>query len=500
MFGGTGRRIVCIWCPRLPSERALRKNSLNTPFALTLAQGNHDQIYCLNAAAEKSGLHIGMSVTQARALCRNLTLHAASPADDARFMQNLRRWSQRFTPWAAVDGTDNILLDITGTPHLFGGEAAMLTEMRRRLNNMGLSCRMGLADSKGGAWALAHYHEAIAKDGESAKILQHLPVAALRLDAAMVVSLQRLGLRHIGDLQTTARAPLSRRFGPDLLMKLDQTLGLIPEPLCPEKDMPAYAVRMTLAEPIGLLDDLQRGLGELLDRLCAKLSEQMMGMRSMELTLRRVDKASLTLNLQMAAPLRDKNRILPLFSRKLEMIDSGFGIDQLALRALNVEPLAQEQMGSDRAPDLSDLITRLGTRIGIENIRRFAPYDSHWPERSFAFAPAASTAEPTPANTWQDERDGKQRRRPTCLFAPEPIYAPSMSQNASHREPPKQFQWRRDMFTTADASGPERIAPEWWGSKEALRDYWQVQTQQGRRLWLFHTPQDPRWYVHGEFA
>lgn len=57
---------------------------------------------------------------------------------------------------------------------------------------------------------------------------------------------------------------------------------------------------------------------------------------------------------------------------------------------------------------------------------------------------------------------------------------------------------------TKAAHGPERIAPEWWFDDPAwrngLRDYWRVETDQGRRLWLFHTPQSPSWAVQGEFA
>ncbi len=518
MFAGTGRRIVCIWCPRLPTERALRHKRDRTnggpaaqagdpsrPLALIGTQGQHERIYCLNAAAEQAGLHIGMAVTQARALCRNLTLWPACPDDDAQFLQKLRRWTQYYTPWASSDGSDGLLLDVTGSDHLFGGEEMMLADIRRRLTAMGLSCRLALADTRGAAWALAHYHEAITLAGETDAIapvgetyayIQNLPVAALRLDPDMVVALQRLGLRRIADLQTTARAPLARRFGPDLLAKLDQAMGLRPEPMSPDADPPHYAASMTLAEPIGLLDDLTRGLGVLLDRLCAKLASQHMGMRAMELVLRRVDKASLTLPLRLAAPMRDKDWILPLFSRQLDMVDSGFGIDQLRLRAVQVEPLAMEQMGADAVPDLNDLITRIGTRIGLDNIQRFVPYDSHWPERSFALTPATSCGGRGPS-IWRSHY-----LRPTCLFPPEPLYA----HHDGHRGPPAEFQWRRDIFTIAKASGPERIAPEWWNSVQSLRDYWYVQTHQGRRLWIFHAPQDRQysqasgWYVQGEFA
>ena len=60
------------------------------------------------------------------------------------------------------------------------------------------------------------------------------------------------------------------------------------------------------------------------------------------------------------------------------------------------------------------------------------------------------------------------------------------------------------VLTTGRATGPERIAPEWWlddpNWRSGLRDYWRVETLQGRRLWLFHTPQEPGWFVQGEFA
>jgi protein ImuB len=59
------------------------------------------------------------------------------------------------------------------------------------------------------------------------------------------------------------------------------------------------------------------------------------------------------------------------------------------------------------------------------------------------------------------------------------------------------------------ADGPERIAEEWWiegGSREAdaIRDYYRVEDEEGRRFWLFRAglPGDPppRWFVHGIFA
>jgi protein ImuB len=60
------------------------------------------------------------------------------------------------------------------------------------------------------------------------------------------------------------------------------------------------------------------------------------------------------------------------------------------------------------------------------------------------------------------------------------------------------------------ADGPERIAEEWWrpgaaGEFDAIRDYYRVEDEEGRRFWLFRaglhgTDRSPRWFVHGVFS
>jgi protein ImuB len=75
--------------------------------------------------------------------------------------------------------------------------------------------------------------------------------------------------------------------------------------------------------------------------------------------------------------------------------------------------------------------------------------------------------------------------------------------------PPAQFIWRRQTHKVARYAGPERIAPEWWKDRPGtrLRDYFKVEDQTGKRLWLYREGLhedgrggDPRWFVHGVFA
>lgn len=487
MFDGIGKRIVCMWFPRLASDRVLRACPVEGPFALVRRQDNTERLACLNLQAEQAGLHRGMTLADARAFCPDLITRESRPETEARFLAALRRWALRWCPWVGVEGADGLSLDITGAAHLWGGEAAMLEDMQTRATALGLELRLGLGATRGAAWARAHHA------GTPAAALDALPVAALRLDEATCTTLQRLGLRRIGDLAAAPRAPLARRFGPDLLLRLDQALGRYPEPVSPAPEPPRYAVRLTLPDPVGLVSDVMAATGRLLEALCVKLRAQDAGARAMRLTLRRVDRGSAEVELRLAMPMRDAARILPLFDRGVAAVDAGFGIDQLRLEATQVESLPAQQAGfSARATageGLADLLTRIGTRIGLDNVLRFLPADSHIPERSFLIASAAHS---TPDSGW---RGGLPR--PLRLFPPEALAV-------SGSAPPARFRWRAMQLHTLRATGPERIAPEWWlddpAWRSGLRDYWRIETRQGRRLWLFHTPQTPGWFVQGEFA
>ncbi|MFI0396969.1 hypothetical protein [Paracoccus jiaweipingae] len=206
---------------------------------------------------------------------------------------------------------------------------------------------------------------------------------------------------------------------------------------------------------------------------------------------RRVDHGAAVVEIGLARPMREPERIKALFAAGVEDIDAGFGIDALRLVATVTEPLVPAQIGGSVEGDaLADLVSRLGNRIGFDRVQRLLPATSLIPERSFIIAPAAYSApQAAPAHTGP--------ARPILIFPPEPALAATGN-------PPASFRWRRRAMTTLRALGPERIAPEWWFDdpewRSGLRDYWCIETRQGPRLWLFHTPQAPAWFVQGEFA
>lgn len=493
------RRILSVWLPRLASDAALRRLGAHRgaepgPFAVVGRRGPAEVLVCLNPAAVAAGLGRGQLLSEARALCPGLVTRPE--ADLTHLRRGLVRWAGRYAPWVAAEGEDGLVLDITGAAHLMGGEGPLLADLEARLAAMGFAARGAVAGTRGAAWALARFGQGarVVPPGGEAAALAPLPVAALRLPAETCAGLARLGLTRVADLGRAQRPALVRRFGPDLARRWDQALGLLAEPVSPAAEPPPLAVRLTLPEPIGLVSDVAAALDRLLARLCARLAERGLGARRLRLELTRTDHSRAEAEVALARPMREAPAMAALFARALEALEAGFGFDSLRLSAPEAEPLGPVQTdaaGAGAAAELADLMTRLGMRLGEAALTRMLPAESHIPERAFVVASAVHADAPAR----RDWPEGPER--PLVIFPPEPLLAEGP-------RPPRRFRWRGRWLTALRCTGPERIAPEWWFDDPAwrtgLRDYWRVDTAEGPRLWLMHTPQAPGWAVQGEFA
>ncbi len=547
------RRILSLWFPRLAAEQILRREPQlsEAPLAVVAEARGALVLASLGAAAEAAGLRRGMALGDARAICPGLVTRPEDALRAGSFLAALRRWAERFSPWVAAEPPEALLLDVTGCAHLHGGEAGLAAAVEAEAAELGLSLRLGLADTLGAAWAVARFagtgprrlHAGDAIDQEvhatrsraqkrrwerggappfaaerlagAARIvppgatlahLAPLPAAALRLAAAEVEALQALGLGRIGDLAALPRAQLVRRLGPEPIRRLDQALGRVPEPVAAARPDPILALRLTLPEPIGREADVLAGLDRLLGPLCARLRRAGLGARRVRLTLLRVDRGAQAIEAGLARAADTPEAIRPLLALKLGDLDAGFGIEALRLEAVAVEPLSAAQhrgqlavtaAAQERAADgaqLADLLGRLGAKLGLAALTRLHPADSHIPEKAATVMAAGFSA---PARDWPRTTGP----RPLVLFRPEPI----QPQDAA--TPPEVFVWRRKPRRRAAAFGPERIAPEWWLDDPAWRsgprDYWRVETVEGERLWLYATcgPEAAGgWFAHGIFA
>lgn len=543
------RRILSLWFPKLAAQQVLRqrRDTLPQPFAIIADQNGAKILKSLNDMADAAGLRAGQPLRDAQAMCPGLVVRSENLAAEAGFLANLRRWAGQFSPWVAEEGSDSLVIDVTGCAHLFGGEVQLLAQISADCADLGLTVRAAIADTRGGAWALARYAgqvskayrngDAIAQEARATRsravkrrgwerlaagaqimpdqaviapvgalraVLAPLPLAALRLDAGVVDGLQRLGLRCVRDVMTLPRAPFARRFGAPALRRLDQALGLEPEPIAPQRADAHFATRLSFPDPIGLRGDIEAGLDRLLPRLCAALLAKSHGVRRLRLQAFRSDGQASVIEIGLARPANTVDAIRPLLWLKLDEIDVGFGIDCLRLHAFVTEPLtpiqhaghleasARAHHSGDTA--VADLVGKLGARLGSEAVIRLLPSASHIPAKATQIFAAAWCGPDLP--DWQ----APPNMRPMMLFPAEPVTAPD------DPTPPVTFRWRSRDFTTRVAIGAERIMPEWWFDdpdwRQGPRDYWRIETQEGERLWLFYTRGaaiSGGWFCEGNF-
>jgi protein ImuB len=209
--------------------------------------------------------------------------------------------------------------------------------------------------------------------------------------------------------------------------------------------------------------------------------------------------------------VRDPAYVAKLLKAKLETVDPGFGIEVVSLAAGTVAPLALSQTRLDGASSndtkLTAVVDTLANRLGPGRLWRAAPRQSHVPERAVAMMPPLHKKDIT---SWV--RDPAAPRPLRLLPRPEPIEATALLPD----EPPILFRWRGTVHRIRAASGPERIAQEWWRyappdendarpEADRLRDYYRVEDADGTRFWVFRvglhgSGGTPHWFLHGLFG
>ncbi|MGD9982194.1 MAG: DNA polymerase Y family protein [Hyphomonadaceae bacterium] len=519
-------RWLAIYLPRLSTDRLIRAGrgpSDDRPLAIYAKEAGAYQLKGVDARGSALGLHLAMSLADARAMQPALEAVEAEPEEDARALDNIAAWCERFTPVVVVDPPEGLFLDITGCGHLFGGEEKLRAEIITRLTAQGFAARAAIAPTPGAAWAFARYRQKRLRtlreeshaslSTESCENLRQdlapLPVEALRLDPAAAALLRRVGLKKIGHLLEAPRSSFTARAGENAMLRLDQALGRAREALTPRRPAPMVFALRRFLEPIFTANAILHVATDLCGDIVGKLDVRGAGVLRAELVLFGVDGRDRIVAVNVSRPLREVKPLMRLFREKLnnigEDLDAEFGFEaarldvvQLARLDESARTLVDVEVSNASAEKLSAIVDVLSSRLGAKRVLRPQVHYDHAPERAAGWRSALGKA--NEAGAAKPPVDGVQRR-PIRLFAP----AQQIEVMASVPDgPPIRFRWRRVTREVVRAEGPERISGD-WQRREMTRDYYRVEDKQGRRYWLYREglygeAVSPRWFVHGLFA
>ncbi len=495
------KRYLSLWFPFLATDRLARLHPglKDTAFVLCAPERGRMVARCANRVATREGITRGMVLADARAIYPSLKDFPYDLSSLEKLLASLAEWCLRFTPVAAIDPPDGLLLDISGCPHLWGGEPPYLETIATRLQQGGYEACAAIADTIGTAWAMARYGKApaIVAPGQQAEALESLPPAALRLEPQILQRMQQLGFRSIGQFRSMPPSPLRRRFGDSLLQRLGQAMGTGPEALQAVRPVQPYQERLPCLDPISTATGIGIALRNLLETLCARMVRERKGMRTALFKGYRVDGKTECIEIGTSSASHNPIHLFRLFELKIPAIEPGLGIELFELEAPLVEDIfiAQEALWDTRgAPNkVAELLDNIAGKVGREVIRCYLPQEHHWPERSVR---AIAPFDKQPQVQWPIEK-----ARPLhLLHQPEPIEV--MVPLPDY--PPILFRHKGRAYRLVKADGPERIEQEWWMEEGQPRDYYRVEDESGARYWLFrlghYADGAPGWFLHGFFA
>jgi len=498
------KRFVSIWFGHLKTDWYIRRQPALQHVSFVLVSPQHGRVLvtAANARSQSEGVETGMLLADAKAIIPALQYFYDDAELACKLLKGFAEWFIRYTPIAAIDLADGLMLDVSGCAHLWGGEKTYLADIENRLKDFGYDISIAIADTIGAAWAMARFgnRENIIETGQQKNALLSLPPQALRIDAETVERLNKLGLLQISSFIGMPRSSLRRRFGPDILKRLDQALGYEEEAILPVIPMEPFRERLPCLEPIVTAGGIEIALERLLNTLCNRLHQEEQGLRKALFKCYRIDGKIEQIDIGTNRPSCNAKHLFKLLALKISSIEPALGIELFVLEATKTEDLllVQEKLWNDTGSTddigLCELLDRIEVKTGPNHIRRYLPQEHYWPERSFK---QASSINEKTNTVWKLDRPRPLQLLPKPeqieVTAPIPDY------------PPMNFRYRNKLHKIIKADGPERIEQEWWLQEGQHRDYYCVENEEGHRYWLFRLghydlEKSYKWFMHGFFA
>jgi protein ImuB len=507
-----------------------RQSAIDNPLVLVHTIANRQDVVAVSDEAHRHGIRVGMTLAQARALCAQVEHLEHEPHRDLVALEALGRWMMRFSPlvtpvystgFQPVPGNSHglkahatgIFLDLTGCEQVFHGLENLIAQISASLRRFRLRAHLAVAPNPGAAWAIAFAHSRqagpsspspcpIIEPSNIARTLENLPPIALRISPETAQMLQHLGIATIGQLMKLPRSSLPARFGDELLLRVDQALGNVPEPLVPLEHVAPIEARMDFDGAVDSLEAIWIVFKRLITQIVPELLRRGHGARELTVEFFRPYAVTLHKTIQLSRPSRDPGNLFNLLRCAMETLETDVGFLGIKLTVSRSQRVADEQIQLLEheefiaETELDHLIERLRIRLGDGVIAQPTLVESYVPERAYSWHGFSTRAE---QSTRVKNSCYVEAIRPLHLLTtPQPIgviVTPSHDRDGR----PVSFTWRGQVQRIIHSTGPERIAGQWWRGHHKTRDYFDIEDPDGRRLWIFRVMETGRWFVHGEF-
>jgi protein ImuB len=325
------------------------------------------------------------------------------------------------------------------------------------------------------------------------------------LEAELMETLRTLGIERVEALLALPRDQLRSRFGPSLLMRIDQTLGTLSETFVAIDPPPEFIVEQLLEHPLAKLETLRTIVALLTQRLARHLAARCAGALRIACRFRCEASGAVEFEAGWFEPTASPahlQEIIDLEMERLQLPTPATGISIVVLRYALLAERQKTLFGEERclgsSQPLAALVDRLVGRLGSQRVVRHRLQPEAQPELAFRKIPLISGKKrrSRPASESVTRTIGALDRPLFLLRRPLPLDVMAML----HEGPPERFRRAGEVHHVLRYAGPERIETGWWRGNPLWRDYFRVETAAARRFWIFRRWPDGRWFLHGVFG
>lgn len=290
----------------------------NRPVVVGSSPDQRGVVSTASYEARAYGIRSGMSSAQAGKLCPNAVFIGVDGAHITSTSMELKKIFEVYSPRVEIVSVDEAFVDITGSAHLYGGEEALATHLKRNVkDSLDLTCSVGIAPSK----IMAKLASSVFKpDGltiltpaDIPAIVYPLPVDKLwGVGPVVTKAFNAVGIETIGQLATRDISDLHRRFGNwgEVLGKLARGEGgseILPPDEQPDEKSVGH--ERTFSSDVGRIDDLKATLNYLADLVGRRMRRHDFAGRTITLKYRFSNFETHTRRTTIEVPTNDTLRI-----------------------------------------------------------------------------------------------------------------------------------------------------------------------------------------------
>jgi protein ImuB len=481
------QRIACLCVPQIFLQHVLhtRPEWRNRPVVIVADARPTAPIVELNRAARALALSVGMGLKAAQAIAHDIEVEQFDAQVQSDCIDALWLAMLTLTPGVEPDPVHRgvLWLDPSGLDKLFQSLTLWGQAVQRVAHDLGFDTQTVIGFNRYLTHALARRGRGLyvlADPDTEAQQALSVGLEKLALSPALRDATALLGLRTLGDLLQFDASAIRQRLGPEAQMIYRMAKGHRSIPLRPKLPEVPCEASQALEPGEADLNRLLFVIKALLDPMLQQLVDRGEQIVALYLRFELERCAHCEMALTPAKPSCDSVLWMDLI--RLRLNASGLAAPVLLVHVkADTAPAQTPQIPllspDETSPPKRDLaqaaqgLARLVAALGAESVTCAQLCPSHLPEKRFVWRACHTVGLPR-------------------------ILAPVTKPPLIRRVLAQPQRLAKGKLASLRVSGPYKLSQGWWHTR-IERDYFYVETQDGKIIWLFHDLARRGWYVHG---